>query len=406
MSSLFYLPKIDYHLFHIAPVFFLGFANIIFIKKIFDKKNYEENNFIRYLNLLFFIFFNIFFYRLAEHGTDRSAMIIIVILVLDLLLILNNNLNPIKNKNQIYLLIILLSLAASLKAFYIIYFVFGIPIILYLKTKENFLLFALSRTTLAACILIFFVLLTNFFNTGCFLFPETLTCVYQVDWSLSENLVNELKIHYENWSKGGANPNFKVNDPSLHIKNFNWLSIWINEYFFNKVFDLLLGLITIVFIFCILFIRKKNIIISRNFYLVYLIIFILFIEWFLVHPALRYGGYHLLALLIFIPLSIILERFSFNVKQFDKKIYFIIFLAIIIFLSRNISRISNENDRYSYNPYEDTNYLINETTFKIADEMSDLIKEFENCKIDESKCKKNSQSKIKKRFNRYIFILK
>ena len=35
LSSFFYLPKTNYNLIHIAPVFFLGFANFIFINKIY-----------------------------------------------------------------------------------------------------------------------------------------------------------------------------------------------------------------------------------------------------------------------------------------------------------------------------------------------------------------------------------
>ena len=48
---------------------------------------------------------------------------------------------------------------------------------------------------------------------------------------------------YEQWSKAGATPNFRVDDPENYIKGFNWVSNWIDLYFFNKVSDFLAGLI-------------------------------------------------------------------------------------------------------------------------------------------------------------------
>ena len=71
LNSLFYLPYLDYYLYHMGAILILGFSNIILvsnIKKYLDKK---ENNQFFFLNLIAFIFINVFFYRIAEHGTDR-----------------------------------------------------------------------------------------------------------------------------------------------------------------------------------------------------------------------------------------------------------------------------------------------------------------------------------------------
>ena len=43
----------------------------------------DKINIINYLSLLSFIFINIFFYRIAEHGTDRSAQILIFLLIIE-----------------------------------------------------------------------------------------------------------------------------------------------------------------------------------------------------------------------------------------------------------------------------------------------------------------------------------
>ena len=61
LSSMFYLPKISFYLFHIAPAYFLGFANLFLLRNIFDKNIFQDLKFINLLNLIFFIFINIFF---------------------------------------------------------------------------------------------------------------------------------------------------------------------------------------------------------------------------------------------------------------------------------------------------------------------------------------------------------
>ena len=82
LNSLFYLPLAEYYLFNFSAAFILGFSNIILLKKISNffenfKMKSMEIKFSNYLALLSFIFINIFFYRISEHGTDRSAQILI-----------------------------------------------------------------------------------------------------------------------------------------------------------------------------------------------------------------------------------------------------------------------------------------------------------------------------------------
>ena len=47
--------------------------------------NSYKINHINYLSLFSLIFINIFFYRIAEHGTDRSAQILVLIFVITIL---------------------------------------------------------------------------------------------------------------------------------------------------------------------------------------------------------------------------------------------------------------------------------------------------------------------------------
>ena len=93
--------------------------------------------------------------------------------------------------------------------------------------------------------LTFFILLTfivNFLNSSCLVFPASFTCFENFTWSISKKEVQDVKIWYELWSKGGATPNFVAQDRLDYLSNFNWLPNWIDVYFFNKMSDYLLSL--------------------------------------------------------------------------------------------------------------------------------------------------------------------
>ena len=120
-------------------------------------------------------------------------------------------------------------------------------------------------------------------------------------------------------------------------------------------------IVLITSIFLIKF--KKVKIPKKNFYLFYVSILLLLLEWFLNHPALRYGGFTLIALSIFIPISIFIEsRLNLNFKL-EKKITFLIFISFLIFSLKNIDRILEESDKYNYNPLINAHYYIDENTY-------------------------------------------
>ena len=124
--------------------------------------------------------------------------------------------------------------------------------------------------------MILFYIFFNFSSTGCFLYPVKQTCLSNYfDWSLSFEIVDYMNLHYETWAKGGKGPNFNVNDPLNYISSFNWLSNWIDVYFFNKVSDFILVSYLIVFIFGLFFLKEilsskiliKNLKKQNNFFL-------------------------------------------------------------------------------------------------------------------------------------------
>ncbi len=349
LNSLFYLPSIGIYLLHIAPVFFLGFSNLILIEFIKNKRNFSEFKFTNFFALLALSFTNIFFYRLAEHGTDRSGMILIFIIIL--LLISLQNLKDYKmDNNIIFFICILTSLLISLKTYYIIY----IPFVLYflIDTLRSKILFIFKSKVFFYCSIFFFTtIFFNVINSGCLIYPATFTCFSDLPWSIEKSIIVDVNEWYELWAKSGATPNFIVSDRNEYIQNFNWLPNWIDNYFFNKVSDFLFGLIILIILFYLIF-RQKNKIkktYSVKFKALLLILFIYLIEWFLKHPALRYGGYHLIAILSFIPISIWFNNLQVNFSLFYKKVIIIFLITISIFLIRNSVRLHKEHEQYGKN---------------------------------------------------------
>ncbi len=379
LSSLFYLPGVNIYLFHVLGAIILGFANLIFIKIIFNKKLFHESKSINLLSLMFFSFINIFFYRLAEHGTDRSGMILIMVSIIFFLYLINHK-KIFENIDIMKFLIITICYVSTIKPFYLI----NLPIIFlflfYSNTRKDFLKLFFSRTFFYCLSLVLFIIFYTFINSGCLVYPASFLCFENLSWSFSKEYIDDINIWFELWSKAGANPNFVTEDKLQYIDNFNWLVTWVNDYFFNKVTDFIFGLISLILIISFLFYKKQRI---QNFYQIkyfylYLFIFLLFCEWFLKHPTLRYGGYHLIALLLLLPTGIFLSKIDFNYNFFLKRSFLVILLTIIIFISRNGFRINDEYKKYNYNPLLNSNYQFISGDEDFYFRYNEQFKEFKN----------------------------
>ena len=407
LNSLFYLPHLDYYLYHMGSILVLGFSNIILvsnIKKYLDKK---DNNNLFFLNLLAFIFINIFFYRIAEHGTDRSAQILIFLFFI---YILSLREHYEKFDNILPKLIILLSLIISLKSFYILYFIFIIPFIYYiLKDNKAYLIDKIFRNPilyfsilLGAC-----VMLVYFFNTGCLLYPVQQTCISGIEWGIPKSEVSALNTHYQWWSKAGGGPGYSHEiEKELYIQNLNWLSNWIDKYFFNKMSDFLLSLVFISIILVIIFRSKKKKLINKNFKInlfYYFCIILLLIEWFYNHPSLRYGGFVIFALIFFIPLSHLLSKYEIS-QNFGFKIMIIFFLVSSTFIGRNVDRIFYEQNFYKANFKQNMFFFTDKKYFSIDTKLKDLFKIYNNCDFNINTCSNNEDFIIKKVYGKMILI--
>ncbi len=266
-----------------------------------------------------------------------------------------------------------------------------VPIILFKKNffkkffiKKNFLIIFVLAISL------FGNIFTSYLTTGCLIYPAEKTCIGNTKWSIPIKEVKKMKLHYEWWAKAGGGPGYSSEVPQEeYVKNFNWVKNWIDRHFFNKVSDTLFGLI---FVFSFIYLtfnflsnypmRYKENIRFKSYFLLILLPLIFLLEWFLLHPAMRYGGYVLIALPLIIITSIMIDKLNIDIKKIKILILIFLFISVLGYLGRNIVRINKEIDVYSYkileSPYfylenVETFNIINKTDFKVYSTKKDIM---------------------------------
>ena len=184
---------------------------------------------------------------------------------------------------------------------------------------SEFLEFCKNFKIVYLCFIIF--LLTLFYNvshSGCLLYPITITCPDEFFWGLGKEKVSGYMTWYELWSKAGATPTYRIENIQEYLSGLNWVSTWMENYFFNKMSDYLLGILLAIII-VLLFFKPKKIYLKnfKEYLVIYILLFILFLEWFLRHPSLRYGGYVIIFLILTFPISLLLssQNFTFRNKK-------------------------------------------------------------------------------------------
>ena len=350
LNSTFYLPIINYFSFHFSVLYFLIFFNYFLLREIFSK---ETHPFVNYLYLFSIVYFNLSFNRLAEFGTDKAGQIIIVILIIKLIqstCFQNNKINF----NKILYLIPLLALCISLKTYFIPYILLSLPILLfYSQKKEAFNNLIFSRSFVFFLVFLFLYFSHHFISTGCLISPLEWTCFENFDWAREKSQIENLYKWLELWSKAGAGPNYRVEDPSLYIKNFYWIPNWIDKYFINKFLDqlaLLFFCIVIIFFVFKNFKKKTNEIFFKKILPFYLLILVIFFIWFFKHPTLRYGGYSIFFLTFTIPISYFFCKYI-DKTDFTKRFKVLLILIVLVFNIKNVNRIYkefNRTDKYTY----------------------------------------------------------
>ena len=376
LMSLNYLPFFKVYLFNLSNFLFYFFLILFCLNEIFKKKQKILNaNISQILISLILILFLTKFSRLAEYGSDIAAQIIIAIYIFYLFEILfNKKLNNNQKKLYYKISIILIIFAVTLKFILVIYSLFFISVLFFIKKDilheillSRFLIFIFSPVI----IFIFF----NYSSTGCLIYPIEKTCLNNFKWSLSNDLVQYMNFHYEIWAKGGKGPGFIVNDQESYVQSFNWISHWYHNYFLGKVTDYLLTTFLIIIIFSLFFLKeikinKKNFLnFNKQYFIFYSFTIIIFLIWFLNFSTIRYAGYIIIYLLIIFPFIIYInKRVNLHDKLSFKKLSIIFLISFSVFLFKNISRLNSElnipitnNHNFSNFPF----YWLDEVNYEV-----------------------------------------
>ncbi len=403
--SILYMPKIEYYLFHAGPFFILLFFNLFLIDKLFSNIKNNKTDLTFYLSLLSLIFVNVVFYRIGEHGTDRSSQIILLLIFIIFYELIYSNLKNIDKNNQLNFFFILIILSASIKALYFLY-VFLIPFVLLTKRYySKYLSFKNIRILLFLFVSFSSIISINVLSTGCIIYPESKTCYEKFDWSIPKEEVKRLKDHYEWWSKAGGangkNTNLKKED---YVKNFNWLENWIDKHYFNKVNDTLLGILFISFIVYLFFKGSKKKRYTRKNYLIYFLLLIFFSEWFLNHPQMRYGGFVLFALPIFFLVSQYLSLFNNKEKKIYFATIFLIILTFSIYNIRNVIRIDKESRVYNFKIFKSPYFDVQKVEIKEVTKNDEFViyrpkNKNQFCWASKTPCVYRDKLKVKKFLN-------
>ena len=163
-----------------------------------------------------------------------------------------------KNEDLILLSFILIALSVSLKPFYLIYSPLFLIFLFYKHTKVLVLNLLFSKTTFLCLIFLVLAFFYTFINSSCLIFPVSFTCFENLPWSISKKEIEAVKQWYFLWSTAGANPSFVIEDRAEYLSNFNWIPNWIENYFFNKVTDFILGITFLSLIFYFLFFKNHG----------------------------------------------------------------------------------------------------------------------------------------------------
>ena len=164
--------------------------------------------------------------------------------------------------------------------------------------------------------------------------------------------------------------------------------------------DTLVGILLISLIVFLLFRGSEDKKLKKKNFKIYAVVPILFlIEWFLNHPSMRYGGYILFALPIFILLSSHLEQRKFEYNKIYYRSIFLILITLTVYNLRNFDRIKKEINIYKYNIFSTPYFYVPDVKSEIITSSNGLTiyKPKDNmCWGSKTPCSYNTNIKLKK----------
>ena len=325
--------------------FFLTYCFEIIFKK-------SGNSFIFLIVLLVSGFLLIKMGRYREFGNDLIPFLVslyFLIRIIEEKLLINQNL-----KNSIF---IFMPIYSSFMLSHKVTYIFSTLIFFLILNKSRLIILLKNKYIIITFITFSSMwILKNYIETSCLVYPIVQTCIQNSGWYLTGMADPESAMWLsEVWAKGFIDhPNWENIDLNNYIKNFNWVSTWINNHFIKileKVSPLLI-LMLIISSYLLIF-KKKNdqkIIkdkINLNIFLILLILISLgLFIWFFNSPLFRYGTFYIVSFIIIVFLvanyKIINETNFFKIEKL--KILFAI--SLIFFFTKNINRQINSENSY------------------------------------------------------------
>lgn len=332
----------------LIPSFFILFL----LHKILLGNNFFKNYDIFYIFVLFFFLISSIysFSRYSEYGNDAAAHIYYLYLIC-----LFFDYQNIKEKNFIYISLIISIFLVANKLFFIL--TFAMPLYLIIINKNYF--FFKNKLFILSIFLIFLVVLKNILISGCVFYPVKELCFKSLYW----NNINEVylqSLEGEAWAKGWVNQT-QIQDFKEYSSNFNWLQSWLNVHFkviiekFSPIIIFILLFLLIFKLFDLIFSKKKitNVYLNKHLYFIIFFSASNFIFWFYKFPLYRYG-YSFIAVFFTILLSIFFFKIfkKINIFYLKKIIIITIIFSFIGLFAKNSQRIlTSFNKQYSYYPW-------------------------------------------------------
>ena len=354
-NSIIFLPYIKYYLFHSLGWFTLVFINYLILDFFLFNKT-KELKFEHFFYLFLILFINVKFSRIGGYGTDLSSQMILMTIFPLIYSTLQLDIKSPLFKSNFLMIVLIITYTVTLKSFFILNFLFLVPFLFLYDYKKILNLAIFNRAFAFSIITIFLLLSINLAYTGCAIYPIKTTCLTnQLSWALEKDHVEMMNNWYQQWSKSGASSTYRVENPGEYIKGFNWVSNWYERYFLYKFKELIGGIIFLIILVLILFRgtarnlpnKRKN----KTLITLFVITLTLFFEWFYNHPALRYGGYYLFCIMVFIPVCFYLSQKKLIFIKKRKVIISLILVSFIIFYSKNIERINEDLKIVKYNNF-------------------------------------------------------
>lgn len=386
---------------------------VIFLYLIFEIFEWSKKNKKINFYVLFITFSSIFIsYRMSkysEYGNDYVGHFFMIYLC-SLILKYKDKIEF--NKIFKYSIFIFLNKIILINVF----FLCSLILIKKFRNQINF------KTFILAFFLILW-LIKNLITTGCVMYPIKHTCIKELSWTnlstTSPYSVENISILVESWSKGWPDQKNNKLDYYNYNKNFNWIATWTNNHL-TKIILTQVVFISIIFFLFLYFIATKN---SKKFnkrmntnvyeHIIFLTAFFGTLIWLFMAPVYRFAISNILIIILFI-LIYSFKNFLINkTNTLAKKIRTIAIICIVVFVSKNLMKLSNYNLKYNNHPwpkyysFDEKNYEVQLTPVFQKNEII-YYKTSDLCMYSKPLCTNETSDKIltlNKNFSYKIYLI-